>query len=429
MSEYEIHPILERHNATFVSTSNQAVSMLRAEGVAGLRDWLKQANNMQAIDDIYVVNGKRQEVNNKPLPDNIREILNNKHAMQTLADQYQPIKSLLTFKATTPDGSNYLLISTFKHPHVVKYLLAPQRVAFGVVISGLICFLLARYFTSPLAKLRSSTQMLTKGEFDTTAVQQLRKRNDEFGALAEDFEHMSARLRDLLDAQQQLLRDISHELRSPLARIGVALELARNRYKPKNSEEFDRIERELERFELLIRELLTFVKLGPNSPATPATNIDICDLLSHVVDDVEYELKQTNDAKTINLHCFQSVEVKADPHLLHRAVENVVRNACYYSSKNTVINIHCNCNVQNVSITIEDEGPGVPEEMLEKIFQPFVRVSTAREADTGGTGIGLAIAKRVINSFHGTISAVNRPDQRGLVVTITLPIMQEIQNH
>ncbi len=425
LSENEIHPILEQQNAEFVTSSTQAVSILTSQGLPELHLWLQHKDNLKAVDEIYVINKHREEINNKPLPDNVMAILANDYGKQILVDHYQPVKHTLSFKTTTPDGEDYLLISTFKHPTLVKYLLAPQRVVLSVFISGLICFFLARYFTSPLAKLRCSTQMLTKGEFDTTALQHLRNRSDEFGALAVDFENMTVRLSDLLNSKRQLLRDISHELRSPLARIRVALGLTRIKYQFTNTDELDRIEGEIARLESLINELLTFVRIRSSAKPPSTICVNIRELLDLIVSDAQYEQQQARGKNSIKLHCPHSIEVKGDAQLLHRAIENIVRNACYYSPDNTVIHIRCTLTTENVRIAIEDFGPGVPNDMLEKIFQPFVRVSSARETDTGGSGIGLAIAKQVIEIHSGSIMAINKTDSNGLIVAITLPIHRE----
>ena len=425
LSEHEIHPILEKQNAQFVASSTQAVSILTSHGLLAFRNWIVSPNNLKAVDEFYVINRYHEEINHKPLPDAVKALLDNDYTEQALINHSQPIKQILTFKTVTPEGEDYLLVSTFEQPSLARYLLAPQRVAFGIIISGLICFLLARYFTSPLTRLRQSTQLLALGAFDTTSLQRLRNRNDEFGALAVDFEQMAVRLHDLLNAKRQLLRDISHELRSPLARIRVAIDLARNKLKTTSSEEIDRIEQEIERLEFLIRELLTFVKIQPLNESTETTTVSIRELLQHIVDDVRYELQQIRSTSLIKLQCNNNVDIEADPRLLHRAIENIVRNACYYSPSDTVININCYTQSGNLYITIEDEGPGVPQDMLEKIFQPFVRVSEARETQTGGSGIGLAIAKRVVEFHKGTISASNKKHGNGLIVTITLPVLPQ----
>ena len=428
LSETELHPILETENLQFIASTTAAVSVLASDGLIAFRQWVNDQKNLKGVDNIYVISDNKIEVNGKFLPENIQAILSRDYT-DTPVDHYQPIKHTLTFQVATPKGEIYLVVSTFAHPPLLRYLFAPQRVALSILISGLICFMLARYFTKPLTNLRRSTQKLTQGEFDTTNLRQLRNRNDEFGALAVDFDFMAKRLSNLLGTQRQLLRDISHELNSPLARIRVAVELARNKNKASNMKEFDRVEKDIERLELLIRELLTFVKIESADSVPTMSSVDVNQVLGYIVDDATFERNQKPTSPLIKLDCPPDVTVKGDARLLHRAVDNIIRNACYYSEMNTTIYIRCRKERAKIIITIEDQGPGVPEEMLTKIFQPFVRVSTARELDTGGSGIGLAIAKRVIDIHGGSITAANKPDNSGLVVTIVLPeYEQKIKN-
>lgn len=421
LSELEIHPILEHQNEEFVASSELAVSILKTKGLPGLRAWLNEINTHKAIDNIFVFNQNLQEVNNKLLPEHIKAILDSDIKNYKKIDRYNPIKNILTFKTTSLEGDSYLLISTFEHPHPIKYLLAPQRVAFSIIASGLICFLLASYFTSPLRKLRNSTQMLSLNEFKPISLDNLRNRNDEFGALAIDFENMTTRLSDLLNSQKQLLRDISHELRSPLTRIQVALDLARNKFKPTGIDELNRIEHEIENLDFLIRELLTFVRMDAHNTDSKAS-VDIVELLKDIVTDLNYEKQTTLTDSTINIQCPSSAFSEGQAQLLHRALENIIRNASYYSPVDGVIRIECAVVNNTICIQIADNGPGVPENMLERIFDPFVRVSVARESDTGGNGIGLAIAKRVIDIHQGKITASNRTNGNGLIVTIELPL-------
>lgn len=422
LSESEIHPILEKRNRQFIGESEQAVAILESQGIAGMRSWLDQADNRRAIDDIFVVDSHRNDVEGKSLPDNIRELLGAGDSARSTRADYFPIQYIRASKAITTELGELLVVSTFKHPHPVSYLLAPHRVAFGIVISGLLCYLLARYFTAPLTMLRRSTQILATGEIDTVTIAHLRHRRDEFGALAVDFENMAGRLNDLLNAKRQLLRDISHELRSPLNRIRVALDLVRTKSRVAGTDEFDRIEREVERLESLISELLMFVRIRSSNVLDTVAAVDLCELLAHIVDDAQYERLQQRSRAEIRLHCLGSVDVKGDARLLHRAIDNIVRNASYYSPANSVIDIRCEQVGTEVRVVVEDSGPGVPSDMLEQIFQPFVRVSAAREADTGGSGIGLAIVQRVIDMHHGTVSAKNRSVGTGLIVTVSLPV-------
>ena len=421
LSESEIHPILEKHNEEFVVSSTNAVSVLTKKGLTGFREWAETKDNLKGIDEVYIFDKNRGEVNRKEIPPNIRMVLDNEFNRQSFAHHYQPIKHLLTFKTTTQDGDEYSVVSTFLHPPLLKYLLVPQRVAVSVIISGLLCFFLARYFTSPLTNLRRSTQRMTRGDFDTTSLKRLRSRKDEFGALAIDFNAMTVRLSKVLDNQRQLLRDISHELNSPLSRIRVAIELARSRYAANDSKELDRIETEIERLELLINELLTFVKIESSNKKESMVRIDVREMLEHIVDDAQYVRSGPDIQQHISLHCRDGLEVLGDSRLLNRAIDNIVRNACYYSPPHAAINVRCANDSDNAYIFIEDQGPGVPDKMLEQIFDPFVRVSSARESDTGGSGIGLAIAKKVVEMHKGTIKAKNK-DNEGLIVAISLPL-------
>ena len=421
LSESEIHPILERHNQEFVASSTKAVSLLGSKGLAVFQKWAGVKDNLKGIDEIYVFDKNQNEINGKVVPSNIKVVLANEFSQQTLVNHHQPIKHLLSFKTTTSNGKTYSVVSTFAHPPLLKYLLAPQRVLVSVIISGLLCLILARYFTLPLTKLRRSTQRMTRGEFDTTSLRDLRSRKDEFGALAKDFNNMTVRLSKLLDNQRQLLRDISHELNSPLTRIRVAIELARSRYAANDSTELDRIETEIERLELLINELLTFVRIESRDKNESMVRIDVKEMLEHIVDDAQYVRSGPDIQQNISLHCQDDLVILGDSRLLNRAIDNIVRNACYYSPPHASINVRCVSDASNLYIFIEDQGPGVPEDMLDQIFNPFVRVSSARESDTGGSGIGLAIAKKVIEMHKGSIKAKNK-DNEGLIVAISLPL-------
>lgn len=426
LSESELHPILERQHQQFTAESHRVAEVLREGGLAGLRNWLDIEGNRQAIDELFVVNAYGVEVvRNQTLPNHISKIISLDNANFSGLEAVQPIKNILTQRAEAPEGS-YVVVSTFKHPPLMSYLLAPQRVAFGVIVSGLICLLLARYFTLPLTKLRRSTQMLTNGEFNTSSIQNLRKRNDEFGALAIDFETMSRRLSELLSAKRQLLRDISHELRSPLARIRVALGLARKQDQFRESKEFDRIELEVERLESLISELLMFVKIRSTDGETNLAPIDLRELLENIIEDAQYEQQQSDSVASIQLQCPGELQIMADAHLLYRAIDNVLRNALRYSPAGSFVRVVCEREGASARIKIEDSGPGVPETMLEAIFQPFVRVSSARESETGGSGIGLAIVKRVVEMHGGAVEACNNP-AGGLIISIELPLRDHLQ--
>jgi two-component system sensor histidine kinase CpxA len=235
---------------------------------------------------------------------------------------------------------------------------------------------------------------------------------------------MAERIEALVDAQQRLLRDISHELRSPLARLNVALELARQRSGENPGNALDRIERESERLNELISELLTLTLLESGTEKIEKAPIDIEDLIESVVEDSNFEARDRN--RLVQIITSRKVMVNGSEEMLRRAVENVVRNAIRYTDESTAVEVSLlvqEMDGQQVAvIRVRDHGPGVPEAALSKMFKPFYRVEDDRGRLTGGTGIGLAITERSIQLHGGTITVSNATD-RGLAVEMMMPIV------
>jgi signal transduction histidine kinase len=238
--------------------------------------------------------------------------------------------------------------------------------------------------------------------------------------LAVDFDAMAARLRTLLEARQQLLRDVSHELRSPLARLQIALGLAR-RPGANLTQEFDRIEQEAQRLDEMIGEILSLSRLDDPTPQVATESVSIEELLEVVCENARVE----GDARGIRvaLEAAEGMQVIGDRELLYRAVENVVRNAVRYSPSLGLVTVKASLSGQAVLIRVQDQGPGVPVALLQRIFEPFFRVSDARDRDSGGNGIGLAITARVVALQGGTVQAANDPDG-GLIMEIRLPLVR-----
>jgi len=233
---------------------------------------------------------------------------------------------------------------------------------------------------------------------------------------------MAERIEALVDVQQRLLRDISHELRSPLARLNVALELARQRSGENLGTVLDRIERESERLNELISELLTLTLLESGTEKIEKTPIDLESLIGSIVEDSNFEARDRN--RLVEIVASSKVMVSGSAEMLHRAVENVVRNAIRYTDESTAVEVSLlaqEIDGQKVAIIrVRDHGPGVPEAALSRMFRPFYRVEDDRGRHTGGTGIGLAITERSIQLHGGTITVSNATDG-GLVVEMMLP--------
>jgi two-component system sensor histidine kinase CpxA len=237
-----------------------------------------------------------------------------------------------------------------------------------------------------------------------------------------DFNHMAERLESLVDAQKLLLRGVSHELRSPLARLSVALELAREDSDPAAAPHLDRIERETERLNLLIGQLLTLSSMEALEEVANRKPLSLNSIIERMLPDAEYEARQREC--TVAFHADDQCTISGNQELLYRAIENVIRNAIRYTENGTEVEIRLAESMKNgsrqVEIDVSDRGPGIPENQREAILRPFYRVDYARSPKTGGFGVGLAIADRAVRLHHGAMSAANR-EGGGATFRITLP--------
>jgi two-component system sensor histidine kinase CpxA len=286
-------------------------------------------------------------------------------------------------------------------------------------VTALVCFFLTRSVVTPIQRLRRATHAFASGNLGTRIGSAVRGRN-EITALANDFDEMAARIEALVEGQQRLLRDISHELRSPLTRLGIALELARKHAgTPEQEKSLQRIELESERMNTMIGQLLDLTRMEHADTLKARTEVDLGALLEGIVEDAAYEAAE-RDIR-VELKNVQPTAVHVVPELIAQAFENVIRNAVRYTPDGSRVEVEIYSATKEVHILVRDQGPGVAEAELEKLFIPFYRVAEARERHTGGTGIGLAIARRAVELHHGRIRASNRAGG-GLEVEIVLPV-------
>jgi len=328
---------------------------------------------------------------------------------------------------TSPSGHRYVLVAEMPRAgpffafHATTFTQV-LRWVLAILISGIICYLLTRYLTGPILRLRAAARELAAGNLGARAGGDMEKRRDELGQLVRDFNQMADRIELLLDSEHQLIRDISHELRSPLARLNVALGLARQRAGAEAAPQLDRIEREAERLNELIGRLLTLARLESSGSPPEQSPVSLAELVREVAEDAEFEAESRHGRVRVN--AAEECSTIGSPDLLRSAVENVVRNAVRYTAEGTEVQIDLVCGGSNgdkwAAIRVRDYGPGLPESELSNVFRPFYRVTNARERETGGTGLGLAITERAVRLHGGTVKAENAPGG-GLLVEMRLP--------
>ena len=286
------------------------------------------------------------------------------------------------------------------------------------IASLLFAALLAWYFARPIRALRGAFEAAAGGDLSPRFAKLKGLSGDELNELGRDFDRMSAQLRTLMEGQRRLLHDVSHELRSPLARLQAAIGLAHQR-PDKMAASLERIERESVRMDKLVGELLTLSRLEGASMLPAHEEIKLMELLDEIVADARFEASQCD--RTIALTGHAAVSVRGAPDLLWRAIENVIRNAIKHSPAKGTVRVEVRATPDAASVTVLDRGPGVAPADLEAIFEPFFR-SNAVSNNVDGHGLGLAIARRVLAAHGGSIAATNR-DGGGLRVDIVLPLL------
>ncbi|HEY5672157.1 MAG TPA: ATP-binding protein [Malonomonas sp.] len=292
------------------------------------------------------------------------------------------------------------------------------RLLILLLVTAAVCFWLARSLTAPIRRLRQATRQFAAGDLTTRVGAQVRGKT-ELAGLAGDFDEMAGKIETLIDGQKRLLRDISHELRSPLARLGVALALANQDSSPESRQKaLNRIELEAGRMNDMIGQLLSLTRLESGATELQRTHFDLCALLQGLVQDADFEARSRQ--RQVVYQGPETLMVSGYEELLARALENVIRNGISYTTTGTQVRVELCREPGAIQIRIADQGPGVPEAALPKLFEPFYRVADDRDRQSGGSGIGLAIAEQAIRLHGGSIRASNRAGG-GLLVEISLP--------
>lgn len=397
----------------------RAIELYASEGEQSVKAYVQYLRRKTQID-MHVVSVKEA----KSLAPEARQLLELADGEDWAAVKLSEGRHWTAKRFQAKDGSVYCVIFKLHHgprPPLDRMFLVYLFAC--LVTASCFCYWLARYFSTPIRYLRSMTQKLANGDLKVRVAHHWQKRHDEISELAHDFDVMADHIDNLLSGQHRLLRDISHELRSPLARLKVALELARQHAEPKAEAFLQRIECEANRLNDMIGQLLLIAKYSCEEQVVPKAPIVLNQLIKQIVEDANFEAHTRNC--TVNYVAQATPTVYGVKELLASAIENVLRNAIHYTADGTevlvLLTVEQRSSQTYARVYIQDHGPGVPKTAEKLLFQPFYRVDEARDRKTGGTGLGLAISDRAVRMHGGTITAYNAP-QGGLAVEILLPV-------
>ncbi|MBV9912217.1 MAG: HAMP domain-containing protein [Sinobacteraceae bacterium] len=411
----------------------QATHAFESGGADALGAWLRNLQPPEIRALTFITDSSGQEMLGRAIPDYLRD-------PNYLRDPSTPVSATNAHRILQPtirsvggplvlvgpDGRAFhVIVGPLRAgPHLFGELELPQvsmaTLGIALVVSALVCFILARYLVAPVDQLRRATRQIASGDLAVRVSPKLKGRRDELGLLASDLDTMSERVRNLLETKQQLLRDVSHELRSPLARLQLALSLARRDGDAESARHHERIACEADRLEELIARTLTLARIERPARGLERLPVNVSELLARIVSDVGIEA----DAQgcTVDLQSAADLFVEGDWELLRSALENVIRNAVRYSPPGASVAVSAHLSRGQLEVVVRDGGPGVPEKDLALIFEPFYRVDAARNRAGGGDGLGLAIASRAIALHGGTIDASNI-SSGGLAVRMLLPVI------
>ncbi len=427
--------LIDRRSRYATVQVEAVTAALEHSGETAARQVLRSLQRQYTRTEVLVVDAGGRELLGRPLPENLE-------------------RRILSRGIRTGDGGDYTVMAVRVYPHrgLVTVLQAPSlasppplrraefstllsgargwvrrpelywmRFVIALLVSGLVCAWLAWYLTRPLRHLRTASQRFADGELDTRVGSAMGRRRDEISDLGRSFDYMAGKLQSLINGQKQLLNDLSHELRSPLARLQVATGIARQRGDGSLLPELARIEREGERLNELVGQMLSLSRLEAGAATLDKEEVDLSALLKEVARDADFEAR--SHKRRVRLCDMPPCTINGNAELLFRALENVVRNALKYTREGTEVVVEglCSQSQQQATIRVSDAGPGVSDEMLERLFEPFVRAAEARDRDSGGFGLGLAIAHRAVVFHGGQIRATNRAEG-GLCIEIRLPV-------
>ena len=405
----------------------KASDALESGGREGLARWVRDFPKSHAVT-IYAIDNRGHDILQRRIPfgmsRNFRRHREHFRAHENDIDDPRNLRRSRPHpQLVAANGTVYsFFVSPSRIPQFIWTSTDARLLLFvlALIVSGIVSYILANAISRPVRKLRAATVALAGGDLDIRVADSVSKRRDELGMLGRDFDSMAENLQRAATRQIELSRNISHELRSPLARMRVAVELARQQNG--DMPEFERLDDEAERLDGLIEQILSYTKLDA-SPDKDPEQLELAGLIREVVENVNYECRAEGiDGITVVAQIDAEPTIPGHAAAMVSAIENILRNAVHHSPPDGEVKILLNKDNQEVVIEVIDRGPGVEDEDLGRLFEPFFRTRKSAESkESSGTGLGLAIAERAIRINGGTISAGNHADG-GLLVRISLPL-------
>ncbi|GKW50655.1 sensor histidine kinase [Halomonas sp. NCCP-2165] len=419
-TEQQMSFIAERHQQTLRQWGATAERLHVAGDEAALADWLEA---LQAREETWaaVVRSDIRPLAGSELSAQFREGFRLGRHVEWKIHLYfadNPIMDL-----TFADGRTHFLITLPRRMrpggHLPEVKLA-LKVALPLAVLMLLSVVIYRHLMHPLRQLELATRAFSEGNLGVRVRALLGNRNDELTALAATFDRMAERTGELILTQRRLIADLSHELRTPLTRIDMALSCVEEGIETQHF--LPRIRRECRLMRALVEDTLTLAWLENEKPSLDQDSLDLTDLLDSVIDDARYEYPDHRlDAELPAQAAIHGSSQRA----LAQAVENVIRNACHYTPAGGRVRVALSAEAQGYRLDVDDQGPGVPDDQLERIFQPFYRTAQARDDKPDGHGLGLALAHRQLEAVGGWVRAENRP-AGGLRMTLWFPATRSI---
>jgi len=411
----------ESHRAASETLSENAIeasAALERDGVDGLTEWATQLErSVNAARDggthVLVLDEWGDDLLRRPVPAEIARKFEGAQPGAAIDDRVRGLPTLLS-----PDGERFYLHAV-GDASVGPFGLPSTRMPLAIVallITALVSSVLAHSITRPVRALQRTTRELAAGNLDARVAPEAVERRDELGKLAQSFDTMAARLAELLRARERLLRDVSHEIRSPLTRMRLATELARDGVGL--DLQLERIDTEVERLDMLVGNILDVARLEAGSEILRRDPLDLVALVDRICTDAGFEAQAKGCS--VEWHAPETdFQILGDADWTGAAIENVVRNALHHAPRDSSVEVQLVADADRYRLFVRDTGPGVPAHELERIFEPFHRVAPDRARESGGAGLGLAITARVMNAQGGGCRARNLA--RGLEISLWWP--------